>query len=78
MVTYLCGGSPIMTSQISTGRGMVRGDLLKTDPAEDGSDERDDEDHLAADIAGGDLLCKLAVSYIVAITSGTGDLSKKW
>ena len=24
MVTYLCGDSPIMTGQISTGRGMVR------------------------------------------------------
>ena len=47
MVTYLCGGSPIMTSQISTGRGMVRGDLLEADPPEDGSDEWDHEEHLA-------------------------------
>jgi hypothetical protein len=47
MVTYLCGGSPIMTSQISTGRGMVRGDLLKTDPSKDCADEWDDKDHLA-------------------------------
>ena len=47
MVTYLCGGSPIMTSQISTGRGMVRGDLLKTDPSEYCANEWDHEEHLA-------------------------------
>ncbi len=47
MVTYLCGVSPDMTSQISTGRGMVRGDLLETDPSKDRSEERDDKDHLA-------------------------------
>jgi hypothetical protein len=38
----------------------------------DGSDEWDDKDHLAADIVGGDLLRELTVSYIVAITSGSG------
>ena len=78
MVTYLCGGSPIMTSQISTGRGMVRGDLLKTDPPEDGSDEWDYKDHFAADVAGGDLLGELTVRYIVTIAGSAGNLSKKW
>ena len=36
-----------MTSQISTGRGMVRGDLLKADPAKDCAEEWDHEEHLA-------------------------------
>ncbi len=48
-----------MTSQTSTGRGMVRG-FLETDPSKDSAKEWDDKDHLAADIGGGDLFSELA------------------
>jgi hypothetical protein len=51
---------------------------LKSDPSEDGSDEWDYKYHLAADIAGGDLLCELTVRYIVTIAGSAGNLSKKW
>jgi len=62
-----------MTSQTSTGRGMVRG-FLETDPSKDSAKEWDDKDHLAADIGGRDLFSELAVSYISTCTSFCGYL----
>jgi hypothetical protein len=44
---------------------------LKTDPSEDCANEWDDKEHLAADIAGCDLLGELAVSYIVTIAGAS-------
>lgn len=53
MVTDLCRDIPTMTSQIWTGRGMVRLNsrvLLEADPSEEDAKEWDHKDHLALDL----------------------------
>jgi len=53
MVTDLCRDTPRMTSQMWTGRGMVRlgtEGSLETDPSKYNSEEWDHKDHLALDL----------------------------
>jgi hypothetical protein len=78
MVTDLCRDIPTMTSQIWTGRGMVRltaGGFLESYPSEDNAKEWDHKDHLALDICTGERFGKATVTDVVAITSYASNFS---